>query len=263
MPNSDNPIDINEFEKVDKISDEVYSLGLNFSLRMNVSLSKVSNDKRYHFHKEYEYPSKVQGVDSLVTIKRSFDYYLSIEGSINKSGNLSDKIFIRIGPTEYYAIKKGLDQAIKWFTDSKYNKLYARNKGELIMMPPIPDYTIQSLPMNRYITIAPIVIDRGMANADKIPGVRMYFNENAYTELTVDRLMGFHYTFSSFNMYQAAIEMINYLGRPDFGFNRFTIGKQQVSKPNLFDLPPKSGGEGIQDRFVTPKNKKRSIEELE
>ena len=47
MPNNDNSIDINEFEKVDKISDEVYSLGLNFSLRMNVSLSKVSNDKRY------------------------------------------------------------------------------------------------------------------------------------------------------------------------------------------------------------------------
>ena len=42
-----------EFFKIDKVSDDVYAIGPNVILKFNVSLSKTSQGKRYHFHKEY------------------------------------------------------------------------------------------------------------------------------------------------------------------------------------------------------------------
>ena len=93
-----------EFFKIDKVSDDVYAIGPNVILKFNVSLSKTSQGKRYHFHKEYEYPSKDIKNQNLVTIKRSFDYYLSIE-NMQKDSN-GNKLFIRIGPQEYMLFKK-------------------------------------------------------------------------------------------------------------------------------------------------------------
>ena len=136
-----------EILKVDKISDDIYSLGPNVLLKFNVSLSRSSNGKRYHFYKEFEYPSSFDNIKSLVTIKRSFDFYLSIE-NMQKDNN-GNKLFIRIGAQEYMLFKKALEQAISWFTDPKYNNLFATNRGKLVIMPPIPEFRISNLPMRR------------------------------------------------------------------------------------------------------------------
>lgn len=250
-----------EFFKIDKICDDVYTMSINVVLKFNVSLSKTSNGKRYHFHKEFEYPSKSDDVPSLVTIKRSFDYYLSIE-SIQKD-NAGNKIFIRIGPSEFIMFRKGLETAISWFTDSKFKNLYAKNKGQLIMMPPIPSFTIPRLPMNKYIEISPTIIDRGMANEDKEPGIQMILgNETDIINMTLDRLMGLYYIISCFNMYQSAIELINYIDRPPFGTNRYVINQPNHTM-SFSDSAPKSKTAGVEGRFVTPKHKKQSIETLE
>ena len=164
-----------EFFKIDKVSDDVYAIGPNVILKFNVSLSKTSQGKRYHFHKEYEYPSKDIKNQNLVTIKRSFDYYLSIE-NMQKDSN-GNKLFIRIGPQEYMLFKKGLEEAISWFTDSKYAKLFARDKGKLVLVSPIPEFKIPNLPLRNYIEFTPIIIERGMAEADKEPGVRITLSD--------------------------------------------------------------------------------------
>ena len=76
------PIQPMEFLKYDKVSDDVYVLGNNAILKFNVSLSKTTSEgKRYHFYKEFEYKARAREYDTLVTVKRSFDYYLSIENS--------------------------------------------------------------------------------------------------------------------------------------------------------------------------------------
>lgn len=248
-----------EFFKIDKLSDDVYALGINVVLKFNVSLSKSSNGTRYHFHKEFEYPSRSDDIPSLVTIRRSFDYYLSIE-STQKDSN-GNKIFIRIGPAEFLMFKKGLEIAVSWFNDSKYKNLYAKNKGELIMLPPIPDYTISNLPMGKYIELAPTIVEKGMANDDKFPGVRLVLGDsNDVVNMTLEKFMGLYYIVSTFNMYQCAIELINYLERPEFGTNRITLGQNhqmQISEPKPNNVS------GIEGRFVTPKNSKDKMKMLE
>ena len=248
-----------EFFKIDKISDDVYAIAPNIILKFNVSLSKTANGKRYHFHKEYEYPTKgVQDYPSLVTIKRSFDYFLSIE---NQQKDINgNKLFIRIGAQEYFALKNGLEQVISWFNDSRYKNLFVTDRGKLIMTSPIPTYRIDNLPMQKYIEFTPTIIDKGMANDDKIPGIMIEFGDSSsVVNITLDKLMGWYYIISCFNMYQAALSMVNYLERPEFGTNRFIMEPQRVVPQD----GTRYGSSGIQDRFVTPSGTKNNISSLE
>lgn len=232
-----------EWIKVDKLSDDIYAIGPNIILKFNVSLSKFSGGKRYHFHKEYEYPSK-EG-DNLVTIKRSFDYFLSIENQQKNSEG--EKMFIRIGPQDFLRFKSGLEEAISWFNDAKYSNLFAYNNGKLIILPPIPETIISGLPMNKAIHITPCIVDKGIANADKEPGVELDFGTDSIN-IDLDRLMGLYYIISNLNMYQAALSLVNYLGRPEFGTNRFVMETQRTFKD--YDNPPKTGTTGIKGRKV-------------
>ena len=246
-----------EYLKIDKISDDVFAIAPNIILKFNVSLSKISGGKRYHYHKEYEYPSK--GIQQpLVTIKRSFDYYLSIENQ-QKDDN-GNKLFIRIGAQEYFLVKQGFEKVINWFTNSKYANLFALDKGKLIIMAPIPNVRIENLPMQKYIEITPTIIDKGIANADKEPGIRIEFVDSSNEVcVNLDKFMGLYYTISCFNMYQAAITLINYNSRPPYGTNRYVMGNQHtLPSENI-----KTGASGIQDRHVMPKGVKNNISLLE
>ena len=248
-----------EFFKIDKVSDDVYALGPNVILKFNVSLSKISNGKRHHFHKEYEYSSRgIPEQPTLVTIKRSFDYYLSIE-NMQKDSN-GNKAFIRIGPQEYMLFKRGLEEAISWFTDKKWSKLFAHNNGKLILVSPIPEFDIPNLPMQKYIHISPVIIDKGIANADKEPGVRFVLgDESNFVDMNLDRLMGLYYIISCFNMYQAALSIVNYVERPEFGTNRF-IMKTEFSIPDKQE-DIRQGVSGITSGRVV--DCKRNISSLE
>jgi len=158
-------------------------------------------------------------------------------------------------------VKQGLETAISWFTDTKYKNLFATNKGELILTSPIPEFNIGNLPMGKYIHIMPVIIDRGIANADKVPGIRLTLNDNStFVDITLDRLMGLYYTISCFNMYQAALLLLNYLQRPEIGTGRMLINGEPRSLPMI---ESKSGAEGVEGRFVTPRGTKDNIELLE
>ena len=249
-----------EFNKIDKVSDELCAIGPNVILKFNVSLSKTSNGKRYHFHKEYEYPSRgITEQPTLVTIKRSFDFYLSIESMQKDSKGY--KIFIRIGAAEYMKVKQSLETAISWFTDKKYEKLFAYDKDKrIILMNPIPEIEIPNLPMNTYIKMYPIVIERGTTAADQEPGIRMELDSPyTYVDMKLDKLMEIYYFISRIDMYQAALSIVNYVQRPDFGTNRFVMEPQHTLKISS----SKTGVSGIEGRFVTPKDAKGNINVLE
>ena len=60
-----------EYIDYDKISDDLCWLGNKCIVRMVVKLSNKKNDTRYHFHKEFKYPTSYNR--DLLTIRRSFD----------------------------------------------------------------------------------------------------------------------------------------------------------------------------------------------
>lgn len=250
--------DEKEYLKLDKISDDVYALAPNVVLKFNVSLSKISGGKRYHYHNEYEYNNSAIN-QPLITVKRTFDYYLSFES--NKKMDNNQKLFIRIGPQEYFLFMMSLNVVESWFTDKKFSKLFVKDKGSLILTSPIPSHTISHLPMDKYIEFKPTIIDRGIANADKEPGVMINFNDECTIEFNLDKFMGLKYVISCFNMYQAAITLLNYNGRPPYGTNRIVMnGEHTVYPSTKYEI---TGSSGVVDRVITPKGTKNNISSLE
>lgn len=205
-------------EMYDKISDDIYLLGKNAILRFNVSLSNSVDNMRNYFHREFEYNSKYANANSLITIRRSFNFFLSLE-NIKRDEETGNKEFIIIGVSEIMLFKYKIKESIKWFTDKKFENLYATKGDKLIMLGRVDPIRIDNLPMNKYIEFEPVVYTNGDYNA---PGIRIYLSsENNFIDMTVDRFMGLYYIVDNLNMYESAQLMVNYLGRPDNGTNIF------------------------------------------
>lgn len=250
-----------EFMKYDKISDDVYLLGNNVILKFNVSLSKISQDnKRFHFYKEFEYGSRATGYPKLLTIKRSFDYYLSIE-NIQKNKLTDEKAFIRIGPYDYYKLMSQLDQVYSWFTDKKYKNLFASNRGKLILTNPVPESALRGYPQNKFLRFVPTIIDKTDGETSMQRGVELDLSDyNNYVTMSIDRFMGLYYTISKFNMYEAAQNLVGYLGFPG-GINRIDMGNSSTTgKIQYIDEFSNGITEGVNDRVI---DKKKNISSLE
>ena len=203
-----------QFLDYDKLSDEVLYLGSKLYLRMNVSLSqKQDPDIRYHYHKEYSFESAYSD-GRLISIKRSYDYYLSFDKT-------DQRAFVIIRPQDMIILQRSLSKVVQWFEDKEHNAFYIRHKNLIVKkQQPI---IINGLSLNSYLKFEPIVI---LAENDnkQTPGVRITLgNEAVYADVTIDKLYGLVYTIQNFNMYGAAQNLLNYLGRPDFGTNLIEI----------------------------------------
>ena len=109
-----------DYSKYEKISDDIMIIANRIILRMNVGLSYYTSDnKRINFHREIEYYSQ-KANKNLINIKRNFDYYLTIEHTINKD-------YIRIGINDIIKLRYALHEAYKFFTCKEYKDLYAKN----------------------------------------------------------------------------------------------------------------------------------------
>lgn len=216
-------IEVMEFDKIDKISDDVYNLGSNVVLRFNVTLSRrPPNQGRQSFHKEFEYINKEQ--ERSVTIRRSFDFFLSLENIVKDSNG--EKLFVRIGAQEFFLFKNALETAASWFSDSKYERLYAKDsRGKFRLQEPIPNIVIRDLPMQRSLRLIPTIVEKSIS--EQYTGVRIYYSNNAmgYVDMDLSKFMGLVYIVSTFNMYQNALSLVNYLGRPELGTHRFNLGE--------------------------------------
>lgn len=247
-----------EFFKYDKISDDVYLLGQNMMLKFNVTLSKTSSTdkKRYTFYKEFEYPSKTDG-SPLITIKRSFDYYFSIE-NVQKPQNL-EKGFIRIGMQELFKFRNQLKTAHSWLTSDKFKTLFVYSKKKLALSSPVPECTLGGYPQGKFLRFMPAIIDRSEGTTGMEPGIRFDLSDYDNTVImNIDRFMGLYYTIMEFNMYLAAQNLVGYLGIP-YGANRYSMSSN--SNAGIHSEEFTSGiTSGVTGRMI---GKKKNISSLE
>lgn len=231
------------FHQYEKISDDLDMIGPNTIIRFNVVLSRKGEDgKRYSFHKEYQYRSEKYN-ENLITIRRHFDYYLTIENI--KATEFGVKEYIIIGLRDMYYFKESLKTASQWFISKQFEKLYVRNKEKkLVMLGKAEPIVINGLVMDKYITLEPIIyINERLSYG--VRGVRMYLSsDNNFVDMTVDTFMEIVYLVDSLNMYQSAQLMVNYLQRPEYGTNIYTF----------------SGANTNDEGFVDTKNTNRKIQ---
>lgn len=242
----------NIFKEIDydKISDDLYIMGSNTILRFNVSLAKVnSNDStRIHYHKEFKYATgKYSDRKEVSIIRRSFDFFLSIENF--KNTDAYTKEFIMIRTQDMYFIRESLKVVRDWMRGELFNKIFAKKNGALVVLYS-PKLMINGLAQDKYIEVEPCIIT--YKNDITTTGIRMYLSNNAnYVDMSFDKFMGMLYLIDSINMYEAAQLMINYIQRPELGTNQISFDRYN----HIDDAEVNEETISKQKRTITKNNK--------
>lgn len=211
------------YDQYSRISDDLYIFGPNHIIRMNVGLFNYNQQGgRESFHREFSYLDK-HG-NPTVTIRRSYDYFLSIE---HMKGEYGQKEFIRIGQTELYIVKLKFNEAIKWFNSDEFKDLFVTKKSILKMTHKVDPINITNLPMGKYIILEPTVIEDNRGNF--LQGIRMTFSkQDSIIDIPLYKFMGMVQIFNDINLIMYAQNMLTYLGRPEYGFNLFEFDNKPV-----------------------------------
>ena len=235
----ENPI---KYLMYDRISDIVMWIGKDTVLRFNVVLSRKNPEynNRYHFHREYGYNTQY---GELYSIKRCIDYYLTIEKSDKDNPNYNTNVMIRV--QDIMLLKYKLHDVAQWFSDDtfviKNEKLIVHKKQPII---------VDGLPCNQYLQFEPIII----TNENSITqGIRMSIGRlDNYVDISIQNFYALFYTIDTFNMYQSAITLVNYLGRPEFGTNLYMMDDSYQDEKH-------SGGINGKNRQIGTYNNKKSF----
>ena len=209
--------------RYERISDIVYPFGRGIVLRFNVSLAKYSQtNERIFYYKEYEYANKND--EMVVSIKRNYEYFLTLENTKNK-----DAISTMITMRDFPRLKQALHRASAWYTDAEFAKLFVMKQGRLVLTSPIPRETIDGLIGGHSIIIEPIIID-SQRFIKKVPGVCIRDEmADVITSMSFDDYMGFLFTIDSINMISMAQAMLAAI--PHEPINRVKLSDELGSQP--------------------------------
>ena len=188
------------FLDYDRISDDLMYFDRDVYLRFNVQLARKGKDgNRYHYHNEYRYQSKYDNYGKVLTIRRHFEFYLSID----VRNEFESGIIIRA--KDMMNIRLRLKFVAKWFSDG----IFKIDKKKQLHIVGNPEPVIITNLGGKYIKFEPAIVDFG--NGTKREGVRMTLNEVRFVDITVDTFMEFVYLINSINMYEAALSIVNYI----------------------------------------------------
>jgi hypothetical protein len=227
------------FENYDQISDIIDWLGKSVRYKFVTKLAGKDKDgNRNSFHKEYSYRSQYVDTSMSCSVVRSFEYYVQIESLYDRN------IYIQIRPNNMIMIQNVLNQMTNLLFDENY--WIIKNKKLNIKGKPNP-IVIHNLPFGKWLSFELIVIEWDN-QFDK--GIRISLSDDsAYTDIRIDQFMGFVYFMNSLNMYQCALELLNYIQRPEFGTNLVSYDTDR--NPNIIN------NEEIQAKNRTIQNKQQ------
>ena len=228
-----------EYIDYDKISDDLCWLGNKCIVRMVVKLSNKGKDgNRYHFHKEFKYQSTYNDRRELITIRRSFEYYISID-------NLESKDSVLITVRDILLLRAQLSQVFNWF----YDKTFAIKNKKMIILEKKKPIIVDGLLGGKYLTFEPIVYIDFEDKQSK--GIRITLgNQDVFTDVPVNVFAGFMYIINSIDMFTAAQNMINYISHPEFGTNLYTFEKSEYASGEQVNNI-------IKERTIEPKKKQQ------
>lgn len=211
----------------DKITDDLMYIGNSTVLQFTVSLSRRDKrtNERVSFHKEFGYMKNGYKVNS---IKRNYSCSLIINNYITKT-------YVMIGINDIILTRLRLQQVEKWFQTCfgiKNDKLYVTRQQKPVV--------IDSLSENKWIEFLPTVITR--EDGTQIQGVNMNLYNETVVEITIDNFFGMKYIIDTIDIISLANQMINYLGRPQFGTNYTDLSRMDETDNNYQHSSNKKGG---------------------
>lgn len=220
------------FGTLDKVSDDILYFGSGVTLRFNVVLSRKKKDGTRDFmHKEYGYPSKYINHEYSYSIRRSFDFYLSID--IREDFDNS----VQIRAKDMIILRTRLNEIIRWF-----GELFKLKNKKLQIIGNYKPIIITNLAEQKWLKFVPIIIEYD--NGQQKEGIRMIINsDTSYVDINIDRFMEFIYYISSMDMYQCALSVLSYFN-PEIGKDVVYFENSISRNPNLEESEEEAKGFG-------------------
>lgn len=204
------------FLDYDRISDDLMYFDRDVYLRFNVQLARKGSDgNRYHYLREYRYQSKYDNYGKVLTVRRHFEFYLSIDVK-NEFGS---GIVIRM--KDIFNIRLRLKAVARWFSDG----IFKIDKNKQLHIVGNPEPVIITNLGGKYIKFEPAIVDFG--NGTKREGVRITLNDARFVDITVDTFMEFSYIMNSINMYEAALSIVNYMPAEFGNYTEIATGRDE------------------------------------
>lgn len=222
----------------DRISDKVMWLGFGAVLNFNVDLyfqrkdAKTSEKIKENFHRECLYKTN-DDAPYRVKIIRDFSYYFTIEYNFK---DIKERAII--APEQIYFFIFNLKKAMQWFIgENGVNTIFSKRKDGKLFIPMHPEPIKINLAFGSYVEFEPAIGDD--YNGYEIIGVRTYINnDGSFFFMNSDTLFSLYHMVSTCNMYSLAQNILNYIGRPEYGTNSYNLytgqssNNKQQNKPN-------------------------------
>lgn len=217
------------YDNIEKLSAVIMRPCNNFVIKHVVKVAKKGMDgKRRYFHNEYTYLGG-NYIDKKYLKSMNLDFYSYV--IIEEQGkDWTNRETIMLTYVNITIFLNSLKKVTDWFSDEEFDDLFYIEDGTLKFNPEFGNLKeVVRLGENRTILFKPSVIEDN--NGVRYEGVQMCVNTNqAVGFITLDNLMAMKYIFDNFNMYQSGLELINYLGRPEFDEFNHDIGMDNGCK---------------------------------
>lgn len=212
-----------------KLSDVIVRFNSEATVRANVQLTKMSlTNEKISFHREVQ-------TDRGIKINREFNYFYTFEKS-DKNNNEFTSVMVR--SNDMILLNRTLDKTLIWFEDNKHFMI--KNK-KLILIPTKP-LLVTGLAQHKYLQFEPIIFQFDEASPVS-PGVRITLGDpEIFVDVDVDSYYGFVYNMRP-NMFVVCQNLVNYLGRPEFGTNLYVMASYNRPIPK-------------EDEIVNPKKRR-------
>lgn len=208
-----------EHEDYNKLSETIVRFNGESTVKANVQLTKLINNEKASYHREVQ-------TDRGIKMHREFNYFYTFEKGY---GNEFTSIMVR--NNDMILLNRILDKTLNWFEDNKHFMI--KNK-KLILVPTKP-LLVTGLVNNKYLQFEPIVFQFDESSPVS-PGVRITLGDpEIFIDVDVDTYYGFVYNMRP-NMYVVCQNLVNYLGRPEFGTNLYIMSAYNRPVPKEDEL---------------------------
>lgn len=216
-----------EYLDYDKISDLVLWLNNITVLKFNVQLSsKDKNKNRKSFHMESMYESKYSNVVNGFSIKRTMNFFWTIE-DMNDSFN--NNVMITLNDIFFFKFIVE-NKILPWFIGSKSIYGTSPDNGSVIIKGKWKPEQF-ALSDQRYLEFHPIVISYNDGKTTSY-GIRMLMNDpNNIIDMELNRFMALYQLLVFSDMYSIACSMVNYVKIPPYGLNLYDVRRKQMISP--------------------------------
>lgn len=242
-----------DFMKYSKIQDILLYFG-DLVVKMNVVLYKdISKKGKVNFHRETEYMNpNTLTIDRNIT--RSYDCFLTIENIapiVVNGKSIKDKLCVRGG--DIYLFKMAIAKKIfDMISDPDRYGLDDRGKLSIVKQCSGIGWNIG---MNGTLDFIP-GIKYSTYTQESYPCVDIIMNNNPnnVSKVYLSQMYEFLHILDSISLHQYASELINYLGRPDYGTNMYSMIDAEAESNKLNSM------EGVQKRILKPNTNKSYFE---